>query len=971
MITRYVLFTLIMFGWAVSSAQDRSAEVWYFGNRAGISFATGTPVPRNDGNSTNGEGTSVMCDRATGAVLFYSDGNNIWDGSGTVVRTGIGGSVSSSTQAVLIVPHPGNSSQYYVFTVEDELRGANSTARVTPVTVTGSIVEVSPTQVIATGVCEKLTAAKACNGVDYWVVIKLQNGAFNSYRITPAAGFSETAVVTSVGGVVVGGFNVRGEMKISPDGRFLACANEALGLEMGTFNNATGQITAIQQFEQGQLRYGISFSPNSRLLYAGTGWQTAPQKEIAQYDVFAPSISASRIVVGTVGAGFGAGQMAIGPDGRIYMARATSSPTLGVIQNPNIQGVGCQYNDAGYTLQSGTSVFGLPNFPQDFFVPRLVASDTSVCPGSAVQLGRGAQPGFTYSWEPATLVSNAQAPNPTFVANNAQSFRLTATDPLGCSIVQTINVGLLNKPTATGSADTSICPGTSANLRVSGATGNIVLWSPAEGLSATDRANVTATPATSTTYMAVVTSQNGCADTVQIRVTVRAAPTVSLSPNGTLPLCDGGTLEISPQTTETSRLWSTGATTPTITVTTPGMYWVVVTDQFGCTAADTVNVVPESRPTVTTNIRDTTICSGTTIPLTASGAINYTWSPATGLDTSLGTSVQASPLVTTTYTVIGESAAGCFDTTTVTVAIRTPIKPQMSISDTAFCTCDSLTVRVGAEFTNVVWQDGVVGNQRSIRTPGNYYVIATDEFGCRSSSDTVRVDTISAVANVEVLVDNTSGRDGERVNLNVTIVNTTELRRCLGNGEITVAIEMNHSVMAPVTAAGKGEILANGNRLVTVTLTQLQQQTSSTSIPYTITLGTDSLTAIQVVAVTSENCVATVSGGADTVNVLEICRAGGDARFIYSPQTFTGLLSLIPNPASTNVMVTSRYSQAGAHTISVIDLLGNTVITITGQHLAQQIMEIPLDISGLATGMYTVVLTAQNERSSLLLQVSR
>lgn len=65
----------------------------------------------------------------------------------------------------------------------------------------------------------------------------------------------------------------------------------------------------------------------------------------------------------------------------------------------------------------------------------------------------------------------------------------------------------------------------------------------------------------------------------------------------------------------------------------------------------------------------TTICSGASAPLTASGtATTYTWAPATGLSATTGTSVTASPTVTTTYTVTG--IAACSATAVVTVSVN-------------------------------------------------------------------------------------------------------------------------------------------------------------------------------------------------------------------------------------------------------------------------------------------------------------
>lgn len=67
---------------------------------------------------------------------------------------------------------------------------------------------------------------------------------------------------------------------------------------------------------------------------------------------------------------------------------------------------------------------------------------------------------------------------------------------------------------------------------------------------------------------------------------------------------------------------------------------------------------------------DTTICPGTPIVLNTTGATNYTWTPATGLDNTLNGSPTATPMSTITYTVVGSgSGVGCINTAKLTVIV--------------------------------------------------------------------------------------------------------------------------------------------------------------------------------------------------------------------------------------------------------------------------------------------------------------
>ena len=98
----------------------------------------------------------------------------------------------------------------------------------------------------------------------------------------------------------------------------------------------------------------------------------------------------------------------------------------------------------------------------------------------------------------------------------------------------------------------------------------------------------------------------------------------------------------------------------------PGTYTCKVYDPALCQDT-TLTFTIEAELNVVVN-NPTGICAGESVNLTANGGDTYTWSPATGLNTTTGANVTASPTSNTTYTVIGTSGA-CADTTTVTVSI--------------------------------------------------------------------------------------------------------------------------------------------------------------------------------------------------------------------------------------------------------------------------------------------------------------
>ena len=175
----------------------------------------------------------------------------------------------------------------------------------------------------------------------------------------------------------------------------------------------------------------------------------------------------------------------------------------------------------------------------------------------------------------------------TFDIYTGTSYTLSVSQASGCSIAT---------PTISASGPTTFCSGGSVTLTSSSGTG--YLWSTG---STSQSINVTA----SGSYTVKITNSSGCqsASSSPVTVTVNSLPsTPTISPSGSTTFCSGGNVTLT-SSSGASYLWSTGATSQSINVSSSGSYTVRVTNSSGCLSASsspvtvTVNSLP-STPTI-------------------------------------------------------------------------------------------------------------------------------------------------------------------------------------------------------------------------------------------------------------------------------------------------------------------------------------------------------------------------------------
>jgi gliding motility-associated-like protein len=381
--------------------------------------------------------------------------------------------------------------------------------------------------------------------------------------------------------------------------------------------------------------------------------------------------------------------------------------------------------------------------------------DDTICNGESFTLdasGSTGTPTLTYNWDNGLGggVSHTVTPSTTTV------YYVTVTDGTGCANNDSIVVTVLPSLTADAGVPDTICNGDSILIggTPTGLGGSGVFsytWSPGSSLNKTDTANPLAYPSSTTTYSVTVTDDQGCTDNSSVTITVSNL-TVDAGSNDIV--CAGDTIALNSSVSNSTGgydfTWSPAATLTDAKIADPGAfpatdtwYYLTVIDNAGCNRNDSVQIQTNLIPNATVS-GDTTICGGESVNLTASGGVNYSWTPVAGLSDPGISNPIASPIDTTTYTVVVSDAAGCSDDTTVTVNVN---QVQITVSphpDTAMCEGDSirLTAAGGISYS---WSPDSGLNDTSLANPMasplntiTYSIAVEDAAGCKGF-DTVRV----------------------------------------------------------------------------------------------------------------------------------------------------------------------------------------------------------------------------------------
>ncbi len=355
-----------------------------------------------------------------------------------------------------------------------------------------------------------------------------------------------------------------------------------------------------------------------------------------------------------------------------------------------------------------------------------LGADTVICNGSSIALDAGA--GFTnYIWSNGTTSQS-------LVTAQSGSYSIVALDSNLCAGLDTIEVSM---PAILSLLDSTECAGDSIRLTApmgyasyswsNGHTGDSI-WASFPG-----------------TYSLTVLDSNGCnqMDTIQVAL---LAPPLLLGPDAMK--CPNIAYAATSPSGYASYQWSSGASSQSIQIQTPGIYNLQVVDGFGCSISDQIQILNYAWLPAYLGA-DTTLCEGDSIILTPSTSyLDYLWQDS---------STQSSVLVDSSgsFWVNVLDSNGCQSSDSIQVIQHpAPSIPTISpLGPVTICDGDSIILQATPNLFGYAWSHGASTSYTWINQAGNYTVSVSNNWGCQAASLPVSV-VVSTVPTHTILQSN-------------------------------------------------------------------------------------------------------------------------------------------------------------------------------------------------------------------------
>lgn len=243
--------------------------------------------------------------------------------------------------------------------------------------------------------------------------------------------------------------------------------------------------------------------------------------------------------------------------------------------------------------------------------------------------------------DPSTTADTSHLQNPNYTYSNAGTYQATLIVQSSKGCIDTISrtVTVVEKPVFSVTNDTLICDVDTLQIGATSSSPGSVIWSPNYMISNVNSFTPLVSPDFSTTYYVTFSDNTGCVGNDSVRVNVVDHVTLEAGPDTTIcrtdtitlrPASDGLKFEWSPST----GLSDPGIKNPLASPIAPATTYTVIARIGKCWKTDQVTVKTVPYPVANVS-KDTSLCFGNSVSLSASGGTFYVWAPATYLNNPL------------------------------------------------------------------------------------------------------------------------------------------------------------------------------------------------------------------------------------------------------------------------------------------------------------------------------------------------
>ena len=374
--------------------------------------------------------------------------------------------------------------------------------------------------------------------------------------------------------------------------------------------------------------------------------------------------------------------------------------------------------------------------------PDPISGDASVCVGDTITYSVLPTPGVTYGWLLPVGWSMVGTPSNSITVIAGSDAGLVSVIPAndcGSGLMSSLAVSVSNVPYAPAwfVGSETPCVGSIQTYSVAVDSGVSYDWSvPVDWSIISNSGDTIEVLVGMASGEVQVIPTNACGNGIFLSKTVSPDYLIppSLISSGGASFCEGDSSILSVAGSFATYQWYkdslilSGATNIDLIVVGLGEYYVVVTDADGCLgSSETVSITLLAAPELSLSDTILQLCQGDEVPIIASGAEEYSWSPSVGLDSDTGTVVIASPSVDITYSVTGTNSNGCSDISSVAVVVH-PL-PEPVITDMGGFLLSS---PAGSYhwFVNGIELTGYTTQIIEPPFPGTYTLVVSDENGC-------------------------------------------------------------------------------------------------------------------------------------------------------------------------------------------------------------------------------------------------